>query len=134
MENESFKIRHINASAPLNLQEKFNTFIRKYNDDFLFFLRRAASGYYDCLVTSGRTLKDLHELIIFIQSATSGLQFEVIPLPFTFRHGTEYYRLLGFNDEEIANIHGFFDYVKKTYNKDFEECMSEETEFPCSKS
>jgi len=132
MENEIFKNRRFYVNDPANWQKNFNVFVENYNDDFLFFLRRAASGYYNCLVTSGRILKDLHEMVVFMQSATS-LKYEVAPIPFTFRHGREYYRMLGFDDEEIDNIHGFFDYVKKTFNKDFEECMKEDTEFLCSK-
>lgn len=132
MENELFYKRRNYATDPAVWQKNFNSFVENYNEDFIFFLKRAASGYYNCLVTSGRILKDLHEMVVFMQSAT-GLHFEVAPLPFTFRHGREYYRLLGFDDDEIDNIHGFFDYVKKTFNKDFEDCMMEDTEFLCSK-
>ena len=132
MDNEPLYKRRYYATDPANWQNNFNGFVESYNDDFMFFLKRAASGYYNCLVTSGRILKDLHEMVIFMQSAT-GLQFETVPLPFTFRHGREYYSLLGFDDDEIDNIHGFFDYVKKTFDKDFEECMKEDTEFLCAK-
>ena len=119
-------------SDPETLQKNFNRFVESYNNDFIFFLRRAASGHYNCLVTSGRILKDLHDFVVFMQSAT-GMQFEIVPHPFTFRHGREYYRLLGFDDEEINNIHGFFDYVNKTFGKEFEQCMQEDTKFLCAK-
>lgn len=125
MENDLFNKRRDKFQDPTATQEGFNNFVKKYNHEFLFFLQRAASGYYDSLVASARLLKDFHEMVVFIQSATP-LQFEVVPLPFTFRHGSEYYRLLGFNDEEIAKIHSFFAYCKETFNKDFEECMSED--------
>jgi hypothetical protein len=113
-------------------QENFNRFIENYNSDFIFFLKRAASGYYNCLVTAGRILKDLHDFVMFMQRATE-MKFEVVPYPFTFRHGREYYREIGFDDEEITNIHGFFDYVKEIYKKEFEECMEEDTEFLCAR-
>lgn len=124
MGNDFFNKRYENPSEPSNEQESFNNLVNNYNDDFLFFLRRAASGYYKGLLSAGRTLKDLHELIGFMQSAT-GLRFEVTPLPFTFRHGTEYYRSFGFKDQEIDKIHAFFDYVKEICQKDFEECIEE---------
>lgn len=117
---------------PEKLQRSFNQYVKNYNEDFLFFLRRAASGNYNCLITSGRILKDLHEMVVFIHSATE-MRYEVVPLPFTFRHGREYYHALGFEDDEIDNIHGFFDYVKKTFEKDFEQCMGEDTEFFCAR-
>lgn len=111
-------------------QEHFNYFVESYNDDFMFFLRRAASGYYKCLITAGRILKDFHDLVIFMQRVTD-FKFEVLPYPYTFRHGTEYYKELGFNQEEIEKIHGFFDYVKELYKKDFEECMKANREYLC---
>lgn len=116
-----------NAPAADTWQKNFNYYVSSYNSDFLFFLQRAASGHYKGLVASGKTLKDLHEMVIFMQKATD-LRFEVVPHPFTFRHGSEYYRALGFTDEEIAKIHGFFDHVKAAYDKDFEEIMSEDAE------
>lgn len=133
MENELFKPWSRYEAKPSEFQEDFNKFVKHYNDDFIFFLQRAASGHYNCLITSGRILKDLHELVVFIQSATA-LQFEIVPFPFTFRHGREYYRELNFTDEQIENIHGFFDYVKETFKKDFEECMQEDQAFLCTKT
>ncbi len=93
-------------------------------------MQRAASGYYNCLITAGRILKDLHDFVIFVQKATR-FEFEIIPYPFTFSHSREYYGMLGFNNEEIDKIHSFFDYVKDIYQKDFEECMKEDREFLC---
>lgn len=133
MRRKLFNKQRDYAFVSANWQKNFNNLIRNYNEEFLFFLHRAASGYYNRLLASGRVLKDLYEMVIFMQNAT-GLLFEVTPLPFTFRHGSEYYRALGFDDEEITNIQGFFDHVKETFNKDFEECIKEDTQFLSSKS
>ena len=38
-------------------QEDFDQFVVSYNTDYLFLLTRAASGSYDCLITSFRVLK-----------------------------------------------------------------------------
>ena len=123
MEYKKFTVRHDVARDPATLQADFNKYISDYNEDFLVFLRRAASGNFNGLVTVGRSLKDFHEMVIFLQSATE-MQFEVVPLPFTLRQGTEYYRALGFNEQEILNIEGFFNYVRKTFSADFEDWMS----------
>jgi hypothetical protein len=109
-------------------QDYFNKFVDSYNEDFIFFLKRAASGNYNCLITSARILRDFHDLVIFMQK-TSEYKFEIVPYPFTFRHGSEYYRTLGFDDAEIDKIHGFFEHVKVVYKKEFEECLEEDTEF-----
>ena len=119
MEKELFENVRAGNSDSTGWQKEFNQMIETYNDDFLFFLRCVASGYYSRLIDSGTALKNLHDLIVFMQSATE-LRFEVIPLPFTLRYSNEYYRMLGFNDGEIENIHGFFDYVKNSRNKEFE--------------
>lgn len=113
-----------------SIQEGFNNFVEKYNHDYLFFLQRAATGYYNCLITAGRVLSDLHDFIIFVHRA-SDLELQIVPYPFTFRHGEEYYRELGFNDEEIEKIYAFFKYIKETYDKEFEECVKENKEFLC---
>jgi hypothetical protein len=122
--------RQNQSDNPKTMQEKFNVFVENYNHDYIFFLQRAASGYYKCLITAGRILKDLHDFVIFMHQATK-MKFEVVPYPFTFRHGREYYINLGFDGDEITKIHGFFDYVKELYKKDFEECMKEDKEFLC---
>lgn len=122
--------RKNNDETHITTQERFNNFVDNYNRDYIFFLQRAASGYYNCLITSGKILKDFHDFVIFVQRATE-MKFEIVPYPFTFRHGQRYYQELGFDKVEIKKIHGFFDYVKETYEKDFEECMKEDRKFLC---
>jgi hypothetical protein len=119
-----------NSQSDSITQENFNYFVESYNDDYKFFLRRAASGYYKCLITAGRILKDFYDLVTFMQRVTN-FKFEIIPYPYTFRHGSEYYRSLGFSQSEVEKIHGFFDYVRELYKKDFEECMNENRDYLC---
>ena len=105
-------------------QKDFNRFVDDYNADYLYLLRRAATGNYNCLITSSRILKDLHDVIMTLHEVTH-LEFTVPPYPFTLRGGAEYFRALGFNDEQVVNILGFTSFVKASYNKEFEECMEE---------
>lgn len=123
MKFEKFDQQQNDRRDPSTIQADFNRYIQEYNEDFLVFLRRAASGNYNGLVTVGRTLKDLHEMIVFLQSATP-MRFEIIPLPFTVRRGKEYYRALGFTGQESENIESFFNYVRKNFNEDFKDWMS----------
>lgn len=114
------------------LQEEFNRFVENYNADYIYFLNRASSGNYNCLITSSRILKDLHDMVISLQQVTE-LDFQIIPYPFTLREGDEYYTQLGFNKEQITKIHGFLTFVKDFYGREFEECMEESHPLLCGK-
>src|SRR5215831_10579348 len=97
--------------AELSRQEEFDKFVESYNNDYLFVLTRAASGSYDCLLTSCLILKDLHEVIIKLHDMDN-LSFNVIPYPFTLRASHDLLKQVGFNDEEINNIYEFLNYVR----------------------
>lgn len=103
-------------------QKEFNRFVTDYNADYLYLLRRAATGNYHCLITSSRILKDFYDVIMALHNSLE-VNFDVVPHPFTLRGSSEYFRHLGFNDEEVKHILGFIVFVKSTYGTEFEECM-----------
>jgi hypothetical protein len=113
-------------------QKEFNRFVEDYNADYLYLLRRAATGNYNCLITSARILKDLHEVIMVIHTS-SHLNFDITPFPYTLRGSAEYFSHLGFDDEQVQNILDFTAFVKSTYGKEFEECMEEARPLYCTK-
>ena len=106
--------------------------MKDYNADYLYLLSRAATGNYNCLVTSSRILKDFHDMIMTVHSV-SELDFEIPIYPFTFRGSTEYFNHLGFDDEQTMNILGFIVFVQTTYGQEFEECMEETRPLLCTK-
>ena len=65
---------------PMLSQKDFNQFVRNYNEDYIYLLTRASQGNYDCLVSSFRVLKDLHDVIFKLHDATL-LEFHEPPYP-----------------------------------------------------
>ena|SRR5438067_9419793 len=107
-------------------QEDFNKFVESYNTDYLYLLTRAASGSYDCLISSFRVLKDLYDVIIKLHDTTH-LNFSVVAYPLTFRASDPFLQSLGFSAQQIERIYGFLEHVKRTQGVEFEE-MIEGTE------
>jgi hypothetical protein len=103
-------------------QEDFDKFVESYNTDYQYLLGRAASGSYDCLISSFRVLKDLYDVIIKLHD-TSHLNFRLVPYPLTFRASDAFLVGLGFNEQQIANIYGFLEHVKRTQGREFEDCL-----------
>jgi hypothetical protein len=103
-------------------QNQFNHFVEDYNADYIFLLKRAATGNYNCLLTSARILKDLHDMIMKLHEVTQ-LSFEIIPFPFTVRGNQQYFEKMGFAGDEIDNIMNFHVFVKDQFGKEFEEYM-----------
>jgi hypothetical protein len=60
-------------------QKEFNRFVTDYNADYLYLLRRAATGNYNCLITSSRILKDFHDMIMLIHSSLD-VNFDILPI------------------------------------------------------
>ena len=112
-------------------QEDFDKFVDSYNADFLYLLTRAASGSYDCLITSFRVLKDLYD-VIFKLHETTHLNFEVVPYPLTFRASDPFLESLGFDAPQIVKIYGFLEHVKRTQGKEFEECIDNAEAIRCA--
>lgn len=113
-------------------QQEFNRFVKTYNDNYIYLLTRAGHSSYDCLVTSFRMLKDLHDVLFTLHDRTE-LELQITPYPLTFRGNDELFSLLGFKQEQINRIYGFLDHVRQTQGKEFEECMSEDVPSMCVK-
>jgi len=113
-------------------QKEFNRFVTDYNADYLYLLKRAATGNYNCLITSSRILKDFHDVIMALHNSLE-VNFDIVPYPFTVRGSSEYFSQLGFNDVEVMNILGFVVFVRSAFGKEFEECMEEERPLYCTK-
>jgi hypothetical protein len=111
-------------------QVDFDKFVSNYNADYLYLLTRASSGHYDCLITSFRVLKDLHDVIIKLHDTTE-LVFKIIPFPLSLRTSQEFLSNLGFKDDQIQNIRDFLGHVKRTQGREFEECMEEAVLLKC---
>jgi hypothetical protein len=111
-------------------QKEFNKFVENYNADYLYLLTRASSGFYECLITSARVLKDLYTMICKIHEVTS-LEFEIVPYPLTFRASDETLAQFGFSRDQIENIRGFLQFVKRTQGKEVEECLEEDMPARC---
>ena len=103
-------------------QEDFDKFVESYNTDYRYLLSRAASGSYDCLITSFGVLKDLFDVIIKLHETTH-LNFKVVPYPLTLRASDAFLASLGFDEQQIAKIYGFLEHVKRTQGREFEECI-----------
>jgi hypothetical protein len=111
-------------------QADFDKFVESYNNDYLYLLTRASTGSYDCLITSFRVLRDLHDMIMKLHETTH-LEFRVVAYPLTFRASDAFLGSLGFNGEQINLIYGFLKHVKLTQGKDFEECLVDDIPFKC---
>lgn len=103
-------------------QEAFDRIIKDYNDDYFYLLIRASQKSYECLISSFRMLKGLHDIIVQFQ-ASEKYSSRLIPYPLSFRANEDLLHRLGFDDEGIKNIYGFLEFVKRTQGKDFEECL-----------
>ena len=114
-------------------QEDFNGFVDSYNTDYLYLLTRAASGGYDCLITSFRVLKDLHDVILTLQKTTS-LKFETAVHPLRFRDNDAFLTSLGFSERNIELIYGFLEHVKYTQGQEFEQCIDQGVPLKCANS
>lgn len=114
-------------------QKEFDKFVESYNNDYYYLLSRAGTGSYDCLITSFRVLKDLHDMINKLQETTH-LEFRLVPYPLSFRANDLFLKQLGFSPEQIKHIYGFLVNVKETQGKEFEECIEEGVPLVCVKS
>jgi hypothetical protein len=117
---------------PMLSQKDFDQFVRSYNEDYIYLLTRASQSHYDCLVSSFRVLKDLHDVIFKLHDATL-LEFQVTPHPLSFRANEELLNSFGFNRQQIQNIFTFLDFVKQTQGREFEECMDQVLAFQCGR-
>ena len=114
-------------------QEDFNGFVDSYNTDYIYLLTRAASGSYDCLITSFRVLKDLHDVILTLQKTTS-LKFETAVHPLSFRGNDAFLTSLEFSERQIELIYGFLEHVKFTQEQEFEQCIEAGVPLKCANS
>jgi len=112
-------------------QEDFDKFVESYNTDYRYLLTRAASGSYDCLITSFSVLKDLFDVIVKLHDTTH-LNFRVVPYPLTLRASDAFLTSLGFNERQIASIYGFLEHVKRTQGREFEECIEGSAPVKCA--
>lgn len=117
---------------PMLTQEDFNTFVESYNTDFMYLLTRASHGYYDCLISSFRVLKDLYDVLLKLHDTTF-LKFEVIPYPLSFRTNEQLLAGFDFDQEQIENIQKFLGYVKQTQGREFEECIEVAVPIKCAR-
>jgi hypothetical protein len=114
-------------------QKEFDKFVESYNKDFYYLLARASTGSYDCLITSFRVLKDLHDMINKLQETTH-LEFHIPPYPLSIRANDGFLLHLGFNHEQISRIYGFLTNVKETQGKEFEQCIEDGLPLLCMRS
>ena len=112
-------------------QEDFDKFVESYNTDYRYLLTRAASGSYDCLITSFGVLKDLYDVILKLHDTTH-LNFQVTPYPLTLRASDAFLASLGFDKQQIAKIYGFLEHVKRTQGREFEECIAGADPIKCA--
>jgi hypothetical protein len=113
-------------------QEEFDNFVNDYNQDYILLLTRASKQHYDCLITSFMVLKDLYNMIQVLFD-TGQYSYPVLPYPYTFRADYSLMKTLGFEDDEIANIFGFLEFVKKTQGMEFEDCLDAGTVAMCAR-
>jgi hypothetical protein len=112
-------------------QDQFDQFVRDYNEDYILLLTRASRRHYDCLVSSFMVLKDLYNVISVLYDSGQ-LSYQTLPYPYSFRANDVMLAHLGFDDEQIANIYGFLDYVSKTQGMAFEEVIETGTVAMCA--
>jgi hypothetical protein len=77
-------------------------------------------------------LKDLYSMIQVLFD-TGQYSYSTLPYPYSYRADNSLIRILGFDDEEIENIFGFLDYVKKTQGMEFEDCLDAGTLAMCAR-
>ena len=113
-------------------QDEFDNFVSDYNQDYMLLLTRASRQHYDCLITSFMVLKDLYNMIQVLFD-TGQYIYSDMPYPYSFQADDSLMKkILGFSDEEIANIFGFLEYVKKTQGMEFEACLDAGTLAMCA--
>lgn len=103
-------------------QQQFDKFVRDFNEDYYFLLKRASQRNYNCLISSFLVLKDFYNMIM-VTYDEGRYQFNIMPYPFTFRANDALLRQLGFDDKEISNIYGFLEFVKDSQGVEFEEAI-----------
>ncbi len=103
-------------------QQQFDKFVRDFNEDYYFLLKRASQRNYHCLISSFLVLKDFYNMIMVVYDG-GGYQFQTMPYPFTFRANDALLKQLGFDAEEIGNIYGFLEFVKDSQGVEFEEAI-----------
>jgi hypothetical protein len=113
-------------------QKDFDSFVKDYNEDYVFLLTRASRRHYECLVSSFMVLKDLYN-VIQVMFDTGDYRYEVLPYPYSFRANSLVLSQLSFNPTEIENIFGFLDYVKQSQGMEFEDCLEAGTVPMCSR-
>lgn len=113
-------------------QEDFDRFVKDYNEDYVLLLTRASRRHYECLVSSFMVLKDLYN-VIQVMFDTGYYRYETLPYPYSFRANNLVLSQLGFNAEEIENIFGFLDYVKRSQGMEFEDCLEAGTIAMCAR-
>jgi len=77
-------------------------------------------------------LKDLYNMIQVLFD-TEHFTYSTLPYPYSYRADDSLMRVLGFNDEEIGNIFGFLEYVKRTQGMEFEDCLDAGTLAMCAR-
>ncbi|MFY9574270.1 MAG: hypothetical protein WAV20_22950 [Blastocatellia bacterium] len=113
-------------------QQEFDKFVKDYNEDYILLLTRASTLHYDCLITSFMVLKDFYNMIQVLFDSGQ-YSYRILPYPFSFRADDVLLRLLGFDDEGIANIFGFLHFVKETQGMEFEACLEAGTVAMCAR-
>ena len=64
---------------------------------------------------------------------TGHYTYSTLPYPYSYRTDDSLMRILGFDDEEIGNIFGFLEFVKKTQGMEFEACLEAGTLNMCAR-
>ena len=77
-------------------------------------------------------LKDLYNMIQVLFD-TGQYTYSTLPYPYSYRADDSLMRILGFNDEEIGNIFGFLEFVKRTQGMEFEDCLEAGTLNMCAR-
>ena len=113
-------------------QGDFDKFVKDYNEDHLLLLKRASVRHYDCLISAFMVLKDLYSFIQVLFDAGQ-YSYKELPYPLSIRADKILLGQLGFDDQEIQNIFGFFDHVRATQGMEFEACLEAGTVAMCAK-
>ena len=114
-------------------QEQFDKFVEDYNEDYLLLLERASTRHYDCLISSFLILKDFYNVISTLYD-NGGLTYSKLPFPLSFRADERLLGQLGFDEQDIQNIHGFLPYVKETQGMELEDCVASADVASCTKT
>jgi len=110
-------------------QDYFDRLIKDYNEDYRRLLMQASLKNYEGLVSSFKRLKNLYYAIVEFQASKKYL-FRVLPCPLSFRANDDLLQTMGFGKDEIGNIYGFLEFVKKTHGREFEQCLEGSPEPP----